>query len=354
MALNHALPNLLKGSNIPNTQQNQQQITPQQPPAPNVNAQNIPQPVNPVQPKVNPIEYLQKAGIKDKVDQLLQSGNSPEATAAALNIGNKGKKATGEIDPELLSVIEEYAKEKVSTNVPTDKMENVPIPKNETVSTSQENLPEEKPKLEKKMFVKTPKGVGEIREIRNGKALIDVDNKVQQFEESELEGSPFSEDDIADKYDSLMAHIPEAHKSSWIQFAQYDEKTNTLGFIPRGGTFEVLHDITPEEAKMIKEGSGVARTSGETKEGLWNIAESTKGGVVSQIIWDRKKKQAKQEEKQGKFSFVEGLEKPEKEKNKEILFEELQFPRTLSKERERQQKQAERERKRNEKIKRKK
>jgi len=415
-ALSRALPQSLVSSSLQpsnqyDTQGNmpyqQQPSSPQQPSqqtTPNLESQasqqppvspNVSQVSNAVQPEINPIksnadvlwnELVQgkQHKVDPSTDAFLKMANRMKSTG---EIGNKEdfdrfhdlfqqKQSEGKSIPaSLKEATNEFDKQKLGGQAEEAK----PIAKDQTVATPQgvgdvkeirgdkalidvdgklDKIPIEessdKPKFEKRMFVKTPKGVGEIREIRNGKVLIDVDNKVQQFNENELEGSPFSEDDIADKYDSLMAHIPEAHKSSWIQFAQYDEKTNTLGFIPRGGTFEILDDITPEEAKMIKEGSGIARTSGETQEGLWNIAESTKGGVVSQIIWDRKKRNQEEENKQGKFGFIEGLERPEKEKTKEILFEELQFPRSLSKEREREKKKTERERKKNEKNKRKK
>jgi hypothetical protein len=272
-------------------------------------------------------------GFANKIEDLRNSGNDANAIAAYLRKFGAG--TTDKIEKESGLILEDIVQNYLNSNptqqnaqaAPNQPQVSAPVEQPSAkldegksqgergkvlpIQTTEKPIekPTEQPKLEKKMYVKTPKGVGEIKEIRNGQALVNVDNKVQKFSESELEGSPFSEDDIADDYDRLMERIPEAHKSSWIQWAGYDENTNTLGFIPRNGKYEELTNITPEEAQKIKEGGGVARTSGETKEGLWIMGESTKGGVVSQIIHDRKKANKEEEGKQGKFSFTEELEK---------------------------------------------
>lgn len=308
--------------------------SPSQPPASNLGS-TIPEATQIPQAKgiPNPKEFLEKLGIREKVDSMLKAKNTPEAIAAALNIGTSGKKASGQIDPEIVAAIDAYSKEKpeetkVSTTVPTEEMENVPIKKADTVIT--------------------PQGIGQVKEIRNGQAVVDVDGKLHKVKEEDLEPPSYSEDEIADAYDNLMAKIPEEHKSGFISWAAYDEDRNVLGFIPRGGKYEELHNITPEEAQTIKEGKGVARTTGETREGLWVTGEDTRGGVISQIIWDRKKKKDSEDEKQLKLGFE--LPKPEKaDRGMKPVFDEMKHARELSRERERKKKLEEREKKKKEK-----
>lgn len=205
-----------------------------------------------------------------------------------------------------------------------------------------ESFKEEK-SIAKKDIVSSQDGIGEVKEIRNGTALVEIDGKLHKVKEDELKPPAFTEDEIADAYDNLMAKIPEEHKSGFISWAGYDEDRNVLGFIPRGGKYEELKNISPEEAQLIKEGKGVARTTGETREGLWVVGEDTRGGVISQIIHDRKEKYKKEEEKQLKFSFE--LPKKEKEdRGMKPVFDENAYARNLSRAREKKLKDEERAR----------
>ena len=430
MAINHAFPNLLKGpiqKTSPQNPTNPQ--TPPSAPAPIVNPQSpspspAPAPIIPqgnaiAQPKgiSNPREYLDNLGVREKVDTLLQAKNTPEAIAASLGIKNKKGKAEGVIDPELVSVIEEYAKSKPeeTNKSPTidqvkkladlwkqSKMQNPNFPHslskilqtnlkldeetaNQLSKAYEENLSNENdqmqkyekfrdeflgktatkqpeipdisaknaeipqvqekisPKIEKNQTVSSEHGLGEVKEIRNGKAIIEVDGKKHKVDVDDLDPPAFSEDEVADAYDNLMNKTPEEYKSGFIQWAGYDEEKNKIGFIPRGGKYEELTDITPEEAQIIKEGKGVARTTGETREGLWVIGEDTRGGLISQILHDRRKANKSQEEKQLKLDFE--LPKPEKEdKGMKPIFDELAYARNLSKERDRKKKLEERAR----------
>jgi len=305
-----------------------------QPPISNQVAPNISQPQQVTQPEgiINPKEYLEKLGIKDKVDDLLKRGNTPEQAAATLGMQRGAGKVTGQIDPELLANIDAYSKE----------------PKPEPEPIIEKDLNEEKPTIEKGSSVSSPQGIGEIKELRNGQALIDIDGKLHKVKEEDLEPPMFSDDEVADAYDNLMAKIPEEHKSGFISWAGYDEDRNVLGFIPRGGKYEELKDITPEEANIIKEGKGVARTNGETREGLWVMGEDTRGGLISQIIHDRRKANKASEEKQLKLGFE--IPKPEKEdKGMKPLFDEMAHAREKSRERERKKKEEEKARKKKEK-----
>lgn len=321
MALNHALPNLLKTPMLGKEQKNQE--IPQQPPiVPSAPTPSAP-PVTPNQPnsQSNP-SITQPANIQQPEENIAQEIQRKEALDA---FKNKGKKKSI-LEEEKERFEKGYGKQPINDILPesTDSVEDKKsIAKNETVSS--------------------PQGIGEVKEIRGDKALIDVDGKLHKVNLDELEAPLFSDDEVADAYDNLMAKIPEEHRSGFISWAGYDEDRNVLGFIPRGGKYEELKDITPEEAQKIKEGKGVARTTGETREGLWVMGEDTRGGIISQIIHDRRKKHKAQEEKQGKFAL--DTAKPEKEdKGMKPLFDEMAHARNLSRERERKKKIQEKER----------
>lgn len=346
-ALQRALPTGLSSLIPALTRQGQGQTQQQQPPSqPPVNQvePTIPQNTQPIQPQgiSKSKEELEKMGILDQVKSSLSRGNTPEQVSAEIGIKKSGK---SKIDPELTGLIDSFVKEggdklsptlqgqeNVSTTVPTEKVEDVIEPV----------------KIEKGSKVISSKGVGNVIDIRGDNAAIDIDGKKVKVPLNELDSPLFSDDEIADSYDDLMSKIPEEHRSGFIQWAGYDEDRNVLGFIPRGGKYEELENISPMEAHIIKEGVGTARTTGKNREGLWVVGEDTRGGLISQIIHDRRKKRQSGEEKQGKFDF--SLEKPEKQdRGMKTLFDELEFPRNLSRERDKKKKLEDKEKKKKEK-----
>lgn len=310
---------------------------------PSINVEpKISQVTESIQPKEisNPKEVLEKMGVLKEVDDLLKRGNTPEQAAVTLGLTGKtkSKMAQSKVDPELQATIEAYSKE-----MSGQKQEQVP--------KNQEKIEEviqvqEKP-FEKGSSVITDHGIGDIKAIRNGKAIVEVDGKKHQINEEDLQAPEFSDDEIADTYEKLMSIIPEEHRSGFVSWAGYDEDRNVLGFIPRGGKYEELQNITPEEAKKIKEGTGIARTTGENKEGLWIAGEGTRGGVISQIIHDRKKNSKRNKEQQLEFDL--DLPKAEKQdRGVKPLFDELSYARNISNSREKKIKEEERAKKKKE------
>ena len=306
---------------------------PQQPPIQQIPT-NIPQPSTAQQPQINSTELLTKTRLKDSVDKILREPkNGPEQVLAYFQT----------LHPEEVKKFEKETGQKFS-DVVADYAQNA---QKQPLEASKAEDQTEVPKIEKSSVVATPNGIGTVKEIRGDKALVEVDGKLSKVDVSEIEPPTYSEDEIADAYDNLMAKIPEEHKSGFISWGGYDEDTNTLGFIPRGGKYEELHDITPEEAQMVKDATGTARTTGETREGLWVMGESTRGGIISQIIHDRRRRHEAEEKKQLKLDFE--LPKLEKQdKGMKPIFDEMAYARGLSRERERKVKLEERERKKKE------
>jgi hypothetical protein len=363
----------------------------QQPPV----AGNIAQQPQVMQPQVNAInigEIINKHGLAKQIEELAKNTQDPKTIAAILysKFPKEMKKFQAEAGKPMEDAIAEYMQSNVKpldiegmnekgapinqeaeiqpTGVESESKEldvsqkedkialpgesavgvqkRLKIPYAEAVRlvNERDNLPlEHAGKIEAGQTVATPQGIGEVKAIRNGKALIEIDGKKHQVDEEDLEPTLFTEDEIADAYDDLFSKIPEEHRSGFIQWAGYDEDENKLGFIPRGGKYEELHNITPEEAELIKEGKGIARTTGEEREGLWVMGEDTRGGIISQIIHDRRKGQKEKEGRQLEFALE--LPKSEKQdKGMKPLFDELGYARNLSKARDKRKRDEERAR----------
>lgn len=241
--------------------------------------------------------------------------------------------------------------EGISQQLTNPEMQTELQPNDENIPEAKEMIEEpteEAKPIQKHETVSTPHGIGEVKSIKEKSALVEIDGKLHKVGIEELERPLFTDDDVADAYDDLMAKIPEEHRSGFISWAGYDEDKNEIGFIPRGGKYEVLTNITPEEAKKIKEGKGIARTTGTNREGLWVQGEDTRGGVISQIIHDRRKSNKKEEDKQLKLDF--NLPKREKEdRGMKPIFDEMAHARGLSQERDKKKALEAREKKKREK-----
>lgn len=247
----------------------------QQPPSVN-NVTSVTQPTTLPQSQgiINPKEYLDKLGITDKVDSLLKAGNTPEGVAAAISVKRSGE---AKIDPELVSNIDAYSKEakpetKLPHSVPEEKtqdvIEPVKIAKSETVST--------------------PHGIGEVREIRNGQAIIDVGGKLHKVKEEELEASPIPEKDLAELHDDLLRGIESEtgeDVSRMVQWAGYNPETNTLQFLPHTGKLYKYSNISSEDAALLTDILSTRKTSGENFIGVWKAgSKSPIGAALSKLI----------------------------------------------------------------------
>jgi hypothetical protein len=282
----------------------------------------------------NPREYLEKLGIKDKVDDLLARGNSPEQAAATLGMKGGEGRLRGKIDPELLANIDAYAKtaqeqpqERAPVEQPSQKLDEAKeIEGKEKISLldkarklvqetgnmnptfiqrklvlpyaeasklveqlKAEGLKQEEVKpIVKNETVASPHGVGEVKEIRNGQAIVEVDGKLHKVKEDELESSPLPEKDLADLYDELIQGIESEtgeDVSRMVQWAGYNPETNTLQFLPHTGKLYKYADISPEDAALLRDILSTRKTSGENFIGAWKAgSKSPIGAALSKLI----------------------------------------------------------------------
>jgi hypothetical protein len=280
MALNHALPNLLKGS-IPEKIGKIQETSSPTPPLPNVKPEgskppvspNIAQPVNPVQPEVKSInseEILNTRGVKDQVDALIASKNGPEEVSAFFEkFKPKDKKA---IEKE--------------SGMPFDKVIEDYFAKRPKES---EIIPEVQPKIEKSSIVASPQGVGEVKSIRNGKALVEVDGKTHQVNEDELIQSPLPEKDLADLYDDVISGIEKntgQQVSRNVDWSGYDPNTNELAYKPHGSDkLYIYDDISPEDVKELTNLLTQRKSTGQNFIGAWEAGTTSPiGAAMYQLI----------------------------------------------------------------------
>jgi len=225
------------------TQTPQKLLSPQNPP---VESNNITQPVESVQPEINtlPVEnVLDNFGIKERVDALLNNNDVPTTSAAVWSLLNPNQKKAyekalkaGEIKP-LEEVIDEYSKLKLSSKEPKqESFELSPTLQGAENPINTDILPDNTDKikeLQKESTVISPVGLGRIKELRNGKAMLEIDGKKHVVNEDELIESPLPEKELEELYDDLISGIEKKtgqEVSRNVHWAGYDQNTNELAY----------------------------------------------------------------------------------------------------------------------------
>jgi hypothetical protein len=314
-ALSRALPTSLSGL-IPGTQQGSQ---------PSTASSNINQPLQALglpqlpnltnQPQTSLENQTSQPPVSQNISQPAQN-QQPERISnglwEALNTGKdkgleqgdrallkiaKKMQTTGEIQSEedfnLLKDLFEKKKAEGKGLPSALKEASLEFDKQKMGKANQPSLPglEEEgepkaPKIEKKSIVASPEGVGEVLEIRNGKAIVEVDGKKHQVDESELESEP--EDVIQTVQDILK--IPEVDRSSIVSLFTYDpdEKKMYIQF-HNGETYKYL-DVDPEKVHKIANKMGMPVSQGKNIFGAWSPEdkESLGATLIKEIISDPK------------------------------------------------------------------
>lgn len=123
----------------------------------------------------------------------IQQDENERRRVEALKRFNEKVKKPGFAEKELDRFLETYAPEEPKIEEP--KPEEIKEPK----------------KIEKSSIVASPQGIGEVKEIRNGKALVDIDGTLHKVDEDKLEGEPV---DLEPAVRYIMDNIPEKLKST--------------------------------------------------------------------------------------------------------------------------------------------
>lgn len=284
----------------------------QQPP--NVNPSNIQQSSNIPQSKTNITDIFNKyKGFTNQIDKLKATGNNPEQIAAYFK--NFNPTQTDKIENEsglpIEEMISKYLKSQdllkstklVDRSVEQEGISPQPIEKikenehatselqvpgktsseilPETSKSTKETKPAEAKPIAKKDIVETSQGIGEIRDIKEKHALVEIDGKLHKVPVEDIEKEP---KDIADLYDDLFNAIPDEYKSRMMNFAGYDEENNELLFRPHGGAAYVYKDIPSEFAEQLKNRLHRAKTTGKNMYGMWYEGDPSYGAGMSKLI----------------------------------------------------------------------
>lgn len=328
-ALSRALPSSLQPPGGPNptpgnppvnpipTQQNAGPITPQGPQPPNapptpsnptspIPTSPIPvvpgqppsspiSPINPVQTNqknINAVNILDKHGSKEKVDELLSSKNGPNEIKAFFHkfYPSVAKNIEKEIGFPLDQLIEQYISEKPieAVNLPQKPTELIEKPP-EVVEKPTEVVESNEPII-KNTPVSTPHGIGEVKEVRNGKAIVEVDGKKHQVNESELEPEP--EEVKNSKIEFDLNDIPEDLRSAPLNevYAPAHRNHLTIKFNSNVGQEKEKRyiyykkDGTPIDESIIEKlriGVQLPITSGKNFWGAWNSDTEDSRGTVA-------------------------------------------------------------------------
>lgn len=247
-------------------------ILPQQTP---VSPTNIPQVTQNVQPEVkttNIPELITKFGLKQHIDKLSENYKNPKQIAAVLY--NRFPKEMKELQKESGKPMEDAIEDYLSQNKPIEQ----PI-----------NIKEEQPTIAKNETVASSQGIGEVKEIRNGKALVEVNGKLHKINEDELIQSPLPEKDLADLYDDLIQGIEKKsgkQVSRNVEWAGYDPKSNELAYKPHGSDRLYHYDeISPEDVELLTSFLTKRKSTGENFIGAWQAGtESPIGAAMYQLI----------------------------------------------------------------------
>lgn len=279
-------PNQGMQSSPQTLQQPQQQlpIEPSQQPPANQVAANISQPPNNQQPKVI-------SDISNKLWESVEKGKLTDrdpSVSAFLKVASNLRKTRGLHSKEQFDKLYQAFENKRQMGLEGPELarelfaeyEQMKSPTNNQLPESNESV-EKSRTIEKNSLVASPNGVGEVKEIRNGKALVDVDGKLHRVNEDELEGEP---EDIAELYDNLFNAIPDEYKSRMMNYAGYDEESNELLFRPHGGAAYVYKDIPEEFANDLKNRLHKAKTTGKNMYGMWYEGDQSYGAGMSALI----------------------------------------------------------------------
>ena len=168
----------------------------------------------------------------------------------------------------------------------------------------------------------SPLGLGTVKGIHNGKAIVEIDGKNHLIDESDLQTSPIAEKDLADLYDDMIDGI-EKHTgkdvSRNVEWAGYDPKTNELAYKPHGSDFYVYDNISPEMKAELESFLTKRKTTGENFIGAWKAGSDSPMGAAMNTLLQRLQKErgGKGNEYRNRFDTIYDAIEPARSASKE-------------------------------------
>ena len=313
-ALKHALPTALTPMIPSLTGSLQKQTQQPQSSQPPINIPAIQQSEQPIQPNIpQPVESLQPKGISDKLWESVEGGRLTDKdpnVSAFLKVANSLRKTRGLSTKEQFDNLYKVFENKREMGLEGPELarelfaewEQMKGSNGETAQNQSQigkNLEQpgqkldevkeiERPKIEKNSVVSSPNGVGEVKEIRNGKAIVDVDGKLHKVDEDELISSPLPEKELADLYDDLIQGVEKEtgeDVSRMVDWAGYDPNTGKLAFLPHDGGLYTYSNLSKDEVDQLTSVLSTRKTSGSNFIGAWSAkSKSPIGAAMSALI----------------------------------------------------------------------
>lgn len=317
-----------------------QQPSSQQPPVANVqNNLQVPQTQAPKIPEpqqisqVNATQIIDSLKSGEKIKDLQNLGWQPDQMQAYFqkfhpDIVKKGEKDSGK---EFKDLITQYLAENPSQEEKTAPPEGLEIAQQpvaqineapEEAPTKAEEVTEPEP-IQKKSIVGTPQGVGEVREIRNGKAIVEIDGKLHKVDESDIEEPPLPPKELADLFDELISGIEEEtgeDVSRHVTLIGYDPDLQQLIYKPWRGAVYTYNDVTDEELGDLKEKIN-RKTSGENIIGAYQEGTNSPIGAAMSDFQQRRiarQKELEEERKRIDKQQLRLFEEVEEKKKKPV------------------------------------
>jgi hypothetical protein len=290
------------------------QADPQAPPPP-------PQaPVAPVPTGPDPADLLNQMGMLQRVDNLA-TRNPPETISALVKqILTPGqKKFLKEQNLDLDQVINDYISTKpaeqpqapqesgidalaeASAVQPTQtSVQNGPL-----ATSPPQKPPQTAPPLGRNALIEPisepqgpapgqlatlPRGdIGEIEEIKNGIATVNIDGKKHRVKLGDLGLEPPEAVELVHQ----ILQIPESERSTAMSWFGYDPGTRRLAVQFHTGKLTIYDDVSPEKAAKIAEGA-TAKTTGQNEYGehTEGQVDSRGAALILEIVADPKYKRA--------------------------------------------------------------
>lgn len=229
-------------------------------------------------------EILNKfPGVEAKINDMLASKNTPEAIAQYFKQfnPNQTKKLEKEAGVSIQEIISEYVAKKQ-----TEEPAHVE-PQGQELDVPEETGEVEPVKIETGHTVASPQGIGEVKAIRNGKAIIEVDGKKHQVNEDELETEP--EEVKTSTLEFNPSSVPEELRSAPLNevYLPHDRRHVTIKYNAGLKPIRYIYfrkdnqPIPTDYINKIVEGVQLPVTSGLNFWGAWDASKSDSRGSAN-------------------------------------------------------------------------
>lgn len=172
----------------------------------------------------------------------------------------------------------------------------------------QEELPEPKP-IAKADTVATPQGIGNVREIRGDKALVEVNGKLQKVPVEDLEPEP--EGVRNSKITMDLSKVPEDMRSSVATMVHYPKSRSDITLMP--GLSEKIYRYTRKDgqpfdedmAKSLTEEINMPISEGDEFMGAWSPGGPSRGTTIARQLVNQAQKIGESDDPSKPYWFEE-------------------------------------------------